>query len=157
MAREKFTDADLLDAVRHVVYEYANLVSAGRLLETPLAPPINTHVQDAFLLSVRKMADFFIREPKQHDVAAFDFTTSRVVYSLPTWSQWEVAVDKQLAHVTWKRDQSWDGSANKPLLQELETAWKLFLSKLDPKFQARFRDEINKKKQCRGFEKLDLG
>jgi hypothetical protein len=79
------------------------------------------------------------------------------VYSLPVWTEWEIAVDKQLAHITWKRDKHWNGATNTPLMRELEVAWKQFLAALDPKYQARFREEINKKKHCSGFEKLDLG
>jgi hypothetical protein len=110
------------------------------------------------------MADFFLwrptmkqGEPQQHDIVACDFTVSPQAYPLPVWERWATAIDKQLAHITWKRDQGWDGSENKPLMKELQTAWKLFLSKLKPEFQARFREKINEKKQCPGFEHLDLG
>lgn len=58
-ARMRPSEAELLYSVRHVVYEYANLVSSGELLALQHAYPINTHLQDAFLLSCRKMADFF--------------------------------------------------------------------------------------------------
>jgi hypothetical protein len=110
------------------------------------------------------MADFFLigdptgkhGEPTRHDIVASDFTVSPQAYTLPVWKGWATAIDKQLAHITRKRDRGWDGSANKPLMEELQTAWKLFLSKLQPKYQARFRKEINEKKQCSGFEHLDL-
>jgi len=153
--RENVTEADLLDAVRHVVYEYSNLVSAQ--MPRVVEPPINTHLQDAFLLSCRKMADFFTGTPQKHDLNANDYTEKSQMYRLPTWEKWAEAIDKQLAHITWKRDKSWDGSANKPFMAELRAAWKLFLSKLDSKYRDRFRDEISKKKQGPGFERLDLG
>ena len=163
MARIQPSEAELLKSVEYVVYEYANLVSATAARQVD--PPINTHLQDAFLLSCRKMADFFLweptprsPEPQKYDIVASDFTVSPLAYSLPLWTRvWGTAMDRQLAHLTWKRDQGWNGSANKPLMEELQTAWKLFLSKLQPKYQARFREEINKKRHCSGFEKLDLG
>ena len=158
MARRKPSEAELLDSVRHVVYEYANLISCGKLLTVQHDYPINTHLQDAFLLSCRKMADFFIiDDPKDHYIAASDFTASPQAYTLTVWKGWAKAINRQLAHLTWKRDKEWDGSANKPLMEELEAVWKVFLDKLKPQFQDRFREEINKKKQCSGFEHLDLG
>jgi hypothetical protein len=159
MARQMPSKAELLDSARHVVYEYANLISCGELLTVQHAYPINTHLQDAFLLSCRKIAEFFITGvPTKHNIAASDFTVSRQAYRLPVWRNvWGNAIQRQLAHIAWKRDQGWDGSANKPLMDELEAAWQLFLGKLKPEFQDRFREEINKKRQCSGFEHLDLG
>jgi hypothetical protein len=151
------SESELLKSVEHVVYEYANLVSAvGR----DVPAPINTHLQDAFLLSYRKMADFFltpISKVTKHDIVAEDFTVSLQPYALPEWTSWATAMNKQLAHITWKRDRSWDGSKLGPFRLELEAAWKLFLANLKPTYQDRFREEIDKKKRCPGFEKLDLG
>ncbi|MFI5381966.1 MAG: hypothetical protein ACHRHE_21940 [Tepidisphaerales bacterium] len=64
------TQQELLDAVHHVVHDYANLVSSGTMaatgkhLETPLTPPINTHVGHAFLVNCRKMHHFFTPPPE---------------------------------------------------------------------------------------------
>jgi hypothetical protein len=161
MARQMPSKAELLDSVRHVVYEYANLISAGHLLQevrTPLLPPVNTHVQNAFLLSCRTMADFFIiRRPTKHYIAASDFTASPEKYTLSVWKGWATALNKQLAHLAWDREQGWDGTAIKPLMEEQQAVWRNFLGNLKCEFQDRFREEINKKKQCSGFEHLDLG
>lgn len=163
MARIQPDEADLLNSVWDVVYEYGNLISSGELLQTPLPPPINTHVQDAFLLSCRKMADFFLwkpttryPEPDKHDIVASDFTASPQAYTLPIWDSWATAIDKQLAHITWKRDKGWDGSKNKPFMEELRAAWKLFLANLDPKFQTRFGEELAKRKRDEPYSRLDL-
>src|ERR1035441_3239548 len=116
MVRIQPSEAQLLKSVEYVVYEYANLVSATAARQ--VAPPINTHLQDAFLLSCRKLAGFFLTakaDVTQHDIVAEDFTESPQPYTLPEWQKWKIAMDKQLAHITWKRDKGWDGTANKPL------------------------------------------
>jgi hypothetical protein len=154
--RQPHGEAEFQSAVWHVVYEYGNLISAGELLQKPLTPPINTHVQDAFLISVRKLADFFTVLPKEYDVVASDYTNSPQIYNLPTWNQWSKAIDRQLAHITWKRDQGWNGSANKPLMEELRAAWKLFLKNLDPKYKAEFEQNIAKRKGDKEYANLDL-
>jgi hypothetical protein len=158
------SEGELLDSVRHVVYEYANLISSGELLAVQHAYPINTHLQDAFLLSCRKMADFFLwkptryPQPQKYDIVASDFTVSPLGYSLPVWKKkWATAMDRQLAHITWKRDLGWDATDNKALMEEQRAAWKKFLANLKPNFQVRFREQINEKKRCLGFENLDLG
>jgi hypothetical protein len=164
-ARIQPSEAELLDSIRHAVYEYANLISSGELLAVQHAYSINTHLQDAFLLSCRKMADFFLwkptqryPEPQKYDIVASDFTVSPLAYSLPVWrKKWATAMDRQLAHITWKRDQGWDATDNKPLLEEQQAAWEKFLANLMPKFQACFRERIKEKKECLGFEHLDLG
>ncbi len=60
------SQTDLLDGVRHVVHDYANLVSSGtmKLDDThagkQLVPPVNTHVGESFLFNCRKMYEFFL-------------------------------------------------------------------------------------------------
>ncbi|MGA2902270.1 MAG: hypothetical protein ABSD98_00440 [Candidatus Korobacteraceae bacterium] len=161
MARAIATEAERLEAVWHVVYEYANLISSGELLREQFRLPINTHLQDAFLLNCRKMADFFAQNRKKDDVIAEDFTASRVDFDLSFWETWSEAMDKQLAHITYTRvrnPKGWDGSANEPLLKEFRSACTKFLDSLAEPFKSRFEQEIRTRQRSGdGFENLDLG
>jgi hypothetical protein len=158
-------DPDRQKAIRDVVYEYANLVSAGELLKIQHEPPtINTHIQDAFLLSCRKMADFFSKEPagrfKDTDLTAKSYGVPLFEpLDLPVWAMWEDAIDFQLAHVSLKRrteGKTWDGTAVNPMLEEFRRAWRKFLGGLEWHVHAMFEAEISERLRGRGFECLDL-
>ena len=63
-----------LEAIHHVVHDYANFVSSAEMVLTGkdidgnfLKPPINTHVSHAFYLNCRKLADFFLNLSRQGD------------------------------------------------------------------------------------------
>ena len=62
-----------LEAVHHVVHDYANLVSSGTMavcghhLGREFTPPVNTHVGHAFLVNCRKMYEFFKYKPSKID------------------------------------------------------------------------------------------
>jgi hypothetical protein len=88
------------EAIRHVVYEYAMLITAGELLKGYLDPPINSHIQDAFLLSCRKVADFLLRQggPRDITVTCFgmDFLDRK---DFPTWNKWADVLNFQLAQL----------------------------------------------------------
>jgi hypothetical protein len=150
---------ELTQAAHHVVYEYANLISAGTLLTKHLDPPCNTHVQDAFLLSCRKIAKFLLSQKKKpDDVIARDYSPG-VTSKLPVWNQWKGAMDQQLAHITYTRVRAarrWDGSPNAPLLDEFRTAWRHFLSLLREPHKTTFQKEIEERLTCKGFGDLDL-
>jgi hypothetical protein len=83
-----------LAAIHHVVHDYANLVSSGALTQAgPAAkagvrPPVNTHIQHAFLLNCRKLADFLQRPPKGDDIAVENFLGKKESFSLPVWNRW---------------------------------------------------------------------
>ncbi len=67
-------DEKRLKAVHHVVHDYANLLSSGSLTQDKsVKPPFNTHVQHAFLLNCRKLADFFRKSSDDRDIVAADF------------------------------------------------------------------------------------
>ena len=147
-------------AIDHIVYEYANLVSAGELLKKQHEPPtINTHVQDAFLLSCRKMADFFTKKPERDDVCSLHYISGQQS-RLPEWEKWKVAIDKQLAHITFervKKPKPWHGTKTNPvLLEEFRNAWKRLLSRMDPDVHKLFEAQISARKRAPGFESLDL-
>lgn len=155
------TRHELERAIHHVVYEYANLISSGTLLSKPLRPASNTHIQDAFLLGCRKLADFFLNGGKPEDVKARHYLPKRGVpkFRLTEWKRWHDAMDKQLAHITYRRvhaPQSWDGSRNQTLLEEFRRAWKLFLSKLEEPYKTEFERTIKDREKSEGFGDLDL-
>ena len=148
-------------AIPHIVYEYANLISSGTLLNQSLEPPCNTHVQDAFLLSCRKLADFFSNRSKPHDVMARHYFPPKRVpkFRLREWTAWKLVMDKQLAHITYGRvDQPvpWDDSKNHVLLSEFRQAWRRFLSELEQPYKTEFDAEIDKRRTSAGYGDLDL-
>ncbi len=140
-----------LKAISHIVYEYANLIASGEMLQAAfkpaLVPPANTLVQQAFLLSCRKMADFFLQvAPKQDDVNACHYLNPE--FDLPTWREWKEAVNKQLAHITYyrtSRAKAWTGRANQPLLEEFRAAWRQFLARLEEPYKSEFDQQITKR------------
>jgi hypothetical protein len=160
MAKYIPTQSERLEAVWHVVYEYANLVSSGDLLRVQHGFPINTYIQDAFLLNCRKVADFFVQERHKDDVIAEDFTNGKVDYALPSWNAWCAAMDKQLAHLTYTRVNGaigWDGSANWPLLSEFQNAWRQFLAALISPYDEKFREQLRRRQGDAEYKRLDLG
>jgi hypothetical protein len=93
-----------LKAVHHVVHEYANLVSSGVLTQDmSVKPPVNTHIQHAFLLNCRKLADFFRKPSDGSDIVAADFLGHVSPFRLPVWDKWGGPMNKQLAHLTYAR------------------------------------------------------
>lgn len=161
-------EAIRIKAAHHVVHDYANLVSSGTLTQpepaqlADIRPPVNTHIQHAFLLNCRKLADFFKNSPKwPDDITAKDFTGSADEFILKEWELWGQPMDKQLAHLTYARVTAsvpWDGyNANRLLLNEFQVAWKLFLGKLQEPFSEIFENEISRKEQPESeFRDLDL-
>jgi hypothetical protein len=151
-------------AINQVVYEYANLVSAGELLKVDHAPPINTHMQDAFLMSARKIADFFTRQPYPTDLATTDYGIPfKARADLKVWDEWHRAINVQLAHLSMDRvtaPKSFDGAiVNGPLLDELRAEWKRFLSdllRISPDVHALFEAAIVERLTGDGFQNLDL-
>jgi hypothetical protein len=151
-------EATRIKAVHHVVHDYANLVSSGMLTQAGPAqmagirPPVNSHIQHAFLLNCRKMAGFFKNDPKRNDdIVANHFTSTSETFNLNEWDNWGRALDKQLAHLTYTRVTApvpWDGYiVNNLLLNELQADWKYFLTRLHNSFKQVFDEEIAKKKQ----------
>lgn len=146
-----------LKAVHHVIHDYANLVSSGTLTQAGpaanagICPPVNSHIQHAFLLNCRKMADFYQKAPQGDDISAGHFLKQKESFHLPEWDKWGRAMNKQLAHLTYARittPKSWSGNpANRLLLEEFRAAWKIFLSKLDYPYRQKFNEEITKRQQ----------
>ncbi len=130
------TKQDRLAAIEHVVYEYANLISAGSVsLHGPA--PMRTHADDAFMLGCRKIGDFLMDDVRRYgdDVLALDYIPpgSTRTWDLPTWTtRWRSAMNKQLNHIAYKRvrnPQQWNHLTYVPLLlAEFRAAWGAFQS-----------------------------
>ena len=144
-------------AVCHIVHDYANLMSSGMLTQAGPAqragvhPPLNSHIQHAFILNCRKIADFFKNSSKNDDIVANHFLSTNEKFVLSEWEKWGRAMNKQLAHLTYARvtdPKPWDGyQDNKLLLDEFQSVWKTFLSKLHDPYKRAFDEEIAKRQQ----------
>ena len=162
-----------LKAVHHVVHDYANLVSSGTMTvtgchqNTQLIPPMNTHVCHAFLVSCRKMYEFFLykpsKKPGQNDIRAEHFLAPSLAltFDLSNWATWHDAMNKQLMHVTFarvKKPKKWEGhNENKLFLDEFMKAWKEFRRNLKEPYKSEFDKEITEKlKLGSEFQELDL-
>lgn len=158
-----------LQAVHHIVHDYANLVSSGTMaacghhLGRPFDPPVNTHIAHAFLVNCRKMYEFFMYKPSttsdQDDVRAAHFLTRHVAFDLSNWASWHDAMNKQLMHVTFARvekPKKWEGNnENELFLAEFVAAWKTLRSNLEEPYKSRFDSEISEKLTSE-FRGLDL-
>jgi hypothetical protein len=158
-----------LEAVHHVVHDYANLVSSGTMavhghyLGKGFDPPVNTHVGHAFLVNCRKMYEFFMYKPStkadQDDIRATYFLTRAVAFDLSNWALWHEAMNKQLMHVTFARvekPKKWEGyDENKLFLAEFMKAWKELRRNLEEPYKSRFDSEIAEKLRSE-FRGLDL-
>ena len=160
-----------LMAVRHVVHDYANLVSSGTMvvnghhLGQGFDPPVNTHIGHAFLVNCRKMYEFFMYPPSTNpaydDIRATHFLPQAVTFNLSNWARWHDAMNKQLMHVTFARvekPKKWEGhDENQLFLDEFKKAWKDLLRNLrGTMYKSRFDDEIAERLQSE-FAGLDLG
>lgn len=160
-------DASLrTSGVIHVCYEYANLISAAYWSIHGQAP-WRTHADDAFLLGYRKLRDFFLKDRRSirngeelPDILARDYVPvgSTRTWTLATWEAvWQVEMDKQLAHITFKRDKEWDHRKWVPVLEvEMRTAWAEFLNAADTPYKGDFMSRLSECRSKPGFDKLRL-
>lgn len=144
---------DLLHSgIRHVCYEYKNLISAAHYSMNGQAP-WRTHCDDAFLLGYRKLRDFLLDDYRSThgraellDILALDYLPSNSTrcWSLPTWDkEWRHQMNKQLAHLSFKRDKEWNHLKWLPLLeQEMQNAWSKFLLEIDQQYASEFHLQL---------------
>lgn len=149
--------------VHHVVHDYANFVSSaemvisGQHLKKGFDPPVNSHLFHAFLLDSRKIADFFRRCANADEIIAGHYVPGFVA-SLPHCNAWRVPVNKQLAHLTYARDDAAKEITPRAIREtydRLKQVWKDFQGKLREPFRSRFRQEITDKLATE-FRGLDL-
>lgn len=144
-----------LAAILHVVHDYANLISAGTEISKCPPPPLNTHVQHAFLLNCRKLFEFFTKptptNPKYDDIRAEHFLSKKLDFELPTWNLWGAPMDKQMAHLTYSRVTNpvpWYGyKENGMFLDEFRTAWRKLRNELPEPYKTEFVNQVFLRKQ----------
>jgi hypothetical protein len=148
------------NAIVHVVHEYANFVSSAEMVLSgcdidgvPFKPPINAHVNHAFYLNCRKLADLFQNKlgRDKDDIMAEHYVPSFYA-ALPISTKWRVPMNKQLAHVTYAprdtRAREIDRSACEALYTELKDTWRKFRKGLvGGLYEAEFKNQVRKRKE----------
>ena len=155
-----------LAAIRDVVYEYVNLISAGYYSLDGKAP-WRTNCDDAFLLGCRKLHDFLMRRERfkrkggeeLEDVLALDYLPRNFVpnWNLPIWIlEWRDPMDKQLAHITYSRDKVWEHMIWVPkLMVEFRDAWLDFRECIvNDEYRSEFDKQMAERKARREFEDI---
>jgi hypothetical protein len=142
-------------AEHHVVHDYANLVSSGKMvvngkhLGTDLLTlaPVNSHVGHAFYAYCRDMYEFFHYKPKGGYRRAQDFLAKQVTF---VFSHWTRAVQEHMEiHLLHSGDQRterevvWTGENNGFYLADFESAWALLMGNLKDEHKKNFKDEID--------------
>jgi hypothetical protein len=153
--------SELLGGVRHIVHDYATLVSTGTGILKGVPAPWNGPVEQSFIVQCRKFAHFFQNRERRHpDIFAKHYVGSSITFDLPTWDGWYDHMDKHLFHLSYARVSNireWTGRPENGLfLDEFRGAWKKFLSALvSTEWSEHFEREIAAKNQ-RDFPVLDL-
>jgi hypothetical protein len=134
----------------------------GHHLGRGFDPPVNTHIGHTFLVTCRKMYEFFTKpstKAAHDDIRAAHFLTRDVAFNLANWASWHRAMNKQLMHITFtrvKKPKEWKGhDENKLFLDEFMKAWKELLGNLEEPYKSRFESEITEKLKLE-FGGLDL-
>src|SRR5580765_834316 len=96
---------DLHKAAKHVVHDYAYLVSAGEDTQNALPHPYNHYAERTFLIHCRALAGFFEDGNDTRDMYAKDFvnTNQRLTSTLDAWERWQPHMDQHLAHLSQAR------------------------------------------------------
>lgn len=137
---------ELSGGIRHVVYEYSNLVCAHVYLEAhPDGGPTAILVLNAFLLSIRLLAGFLGKPTGKPDILATHYS-GQAPRRLQEFGKRKDAIDKQLAHISYARvtkpqPDLADVNTGRALFAELRTAFLDFLSTVQEKTH---RDEFAK-------------
>lgn len=158
--------AVLKRGIEHVCYEYANLISAAHWSINGQAP-WRTNVDDAFLLGYRKLRDFLLKDKRSErrgielpDILSGDYLPPAFArtWTLPTWElEWQMEMDKQLAHITFEREKEWKHLDWVPKLErEMRTAWAEFLTAVDPQHKPEFSAKLAHCRGKLGFSTLRL-
>lgn len=152
-----------IDAIRHIVYEYGNLMAAGHY-SVHGQPPWRTNCDDAFLLGCRKLGDFLHDEGTGDDVLSRDYLSPNLVqrWDLPIWKkEWRRVMNKHLAHITYARvsysGQEWNHQIWVPkLLREFNSAWWDFREAVsDPDYRVEFDQQVEACQTKDGFTRED--
>lgn len=154
-------------AIRDVVYEYANLLTAG-YWSIHGQPPWRTHCDDAFLLGCRKLDDFLMQGKRSargghelDDVLSLDYMPPGRprIWDLPVWiAEWRDPMNKQLAHIAYCRDKEWDHLRWIPMLEpEFREAWWDFREAIvDDEYSREFDAQLTARQRKMGFGNMFL-
>jgi hypothetical protein len=138
----------------HVVHDYANLVTSGKLImdahtNAALAQigGANGHVWHAFYLNCRKMYEFFQYGPHEKYLRARTFLAVDVAFPFLNWNNTVQAfMETHMLHVGAGRLTNQfitDGSNDPSYLADFEGAWTLLMGNLKDAHKGVFRDEID--------------
>lgn len=150
----------------HIVHDYANLVSSGRLRETwkyggvnlQTLGPVTGHVWHAFYVNCRKMYEFFMVKPnaRNRHLWANPFTHTAVTFSFDHWNtDIQNHMNVHLLHVGDDRVENkrvWTGKDDMKYLADFEGAWKMFMQNLKEKHKDIFREEIDHRLTEKAFQ-----
>ena len=164
--RYPITPAVLKRGIEHVCYEYANLISAAHH-DIHGQAPWRTHCDYAFLLGYRKVRDFLLQDKRTKrkgvelpGILAGHYLPAgfRRTWDLPTWeAEWQLEMDKQLAHITFKREKEWDHTKWVPTLErEMRAAWADFRKAVVDPHKREFAAQIAYCQAEAGFAALTL-
>lgn len=159
------TREECVGAIEHLVYEYANLMSAA-FWSLNGSAPWRTHADDAFLLGYRKLGDFLLLSSRRYpdEILAIDFLPTQLgpSWKLQIWTEkWRSVMNKQLTHLTYARaskPQPWDHTQWIPRLEaEFRSAWTAFWGSVsDSEFLSEYQRQIDKCRSNPGFSKIQL-
>jgi hypothetical protein len=155
------TKKQLQNAPEHVAWEYVALLAAAQQMAEGHGPPINHQVQEAFLVHLRNLAEFFHQRVgefrknpavlpcrKRDNIYAVDLCASvswdEILFDPKT--RLRRAIDKTLSHMTYSRDLSsgvseidvaFDGQFHlHGTVTLIRRTWDAFLKSLRPEYQA---------------------
>ena len=153
------THEQKLSAPDHVTWEYVSLLAAAQQMAEDHRPPINHLVQEAYLVHLRNLAEFFDKGvtafkenqgvPPARDrdnIYAVDLCRSVKWDAKPFSPKTRLrrAIDKTLSHMTYSRDLSsgfseigvaFHGPSHvHGTLMLVRRAWEKFLDSLDPQY-----------------------
>jgi hypothetical protein len=140
----------------HVVHDYANLVSVGRLrqhwrwkdVKLGELGPVTGHLWHVFYLNCRKSFEFFTYKHHDRYLRACDFIES---ITLPyQFKYWTMVVQTHMeGHIMHygddrtKNEVEWTGKDDMLYLADFEAAWRVMMGDLKGEHKDIFRDEID--------------
>jgi len=142
-----------LRAEHHVVHDYANLVSTGRLVTNPktnrqleLICGANGHVWHAFYMNCRKMYEFFHHQRSRDFLRPQQFVKPRVRFIFQHWTDdVQKFMNTHMLHVGSGRltnTKNSTGADDRSYLFEFEGMWEQMLRNLKDQHKQLFKEEI---------------
>ena len=148
------------NAPEHVAWEYVSLLAAAQQMAIGHGAPLNHQVQEAFLVHLRNLAEFFNKgvnkfkenpvappERNRDDIYAVDLCSSVTWDESPFAhsTQLRRSIDKTLSHMTYSRDLksgsseitvAFDGQLHlHGTVNLVRRTWEFFLEDLHPQYR----------------------